>query len=330
MAKKKSDDGNVQPIIIKRVKKGGHEAHHGGAWKVAYADFVTAMMAFFLLLWLLQATTEEQKLGIAEYFAPTSVSKNTSGSGGLMGGRTFTKEGVRPNDHTPVGVMIQLPSSPPDWDNTGDPQETIAADAQGAGGVDRPTPKNPQESDLEQFLAQREAEQFAATEEALQQAIEGIPELRSLKDHLLVDQTPEGMRIQIVDQEGESMFPSGSAKMYENTRKLLDLVANAVRQLPQQIAIKGHTDSTPFAGDNGYTNWELSTDRANSSRRALMEAGLPAQRIASVVGLADTEPLAADDPAAAKNRRISIILLRESQHDGTGNPADQAQRAASP
>jgi len=154
--------------------------------------------------------------------------------------------------------------------------------------------------------------------------------LQDLKDHLLVDQTPEGMRIQIVDQEGESMFPSGSAQMYETTRKLLDLVADAVRQLPQQIAIKGHTDSTPYSGDNGYSNWELSTDRANSSRRALMQAGLPAQRIASVVGLADTEPLTADDPTAAKNRRISIILLREIRHDGIGGSADQAQRAANP
>lgn len=138
------------------------------------------------------------------------------------------------------------------------------------------------------------------------------------------------MRIQIVDQEGESMFPSGSAEMFERTRKLLGLVADAVRQLPQQIAIKGHTYSTPFAANHGYTNWELSTDRANSSRRALMAAGLPGQRIASVVGLADTEPLAADDPAAPENRRISIILLRETSHEPGTVPAGQAQRAAGP
>jgi chemotaxis protein MotB len=330
MAKQTGEDGNAQPIIIKRVKKGGHDAHHGGAWKVAYADFVTAMMAFFLLLWLLQATTEEQKLGIADYFSPASVSKNTSGSGGLMGGRTFTKQGDRPSDQTPVGVMIELPSSPPDWDATGDPEETVAAEAEGAGGVEQPVPENPAESDLEQFLVEREAEQFAAAEEALERAIEGIPELRELKEHLLVDQTPEGLRVQIVDQEGESMFPSGSAHMYDKTRKLLDLVADAVRRLPQQIAIKGHTDSTPFTGDDGYTNWELSTDRANASRRALMAAGLPPQRIASVVGLADTEPLAADDPAAAKNRRISIILLRETSHDTAGDALSRAQRAATP
>jgi len=326
---KKTDDGNVRPIIIKRIKKGGHGAHHGGAWKVAYADFVTAMMAFFLLLWLLQATTEEQKLGIADYFAPTSVSRSTSGSGGIMGGRTFTKEGARPNDHSPVGVMIQLPASPPDWDTTGDPVETVAANAQGAGGVQQPAhKKTPDETDLEQFLAKREAQQFAEAKQALQQAIESVPELKSLKDHLLIDETPEGLRMQIVDQAGESMFPVGSAKMFDKTRKLLDLVANAVRQLPQQIAIKGHTDSTPYTGDNGYTNWELSTDRANSSRRALMEAGLPPQRIASVVGLADTEPLAADDPAAPQNRRISIILLRESVHDPAAAPADQASAPA--
>lgn len=327
---KKSDDGNAQQIIIKKVKKGGHGGHHGGAWKVAYADFVTAMMAFFLLLWLLQATTEEQKVGIADYFTPASISKNTSGAGGLMAGRTFADEGQRPNDQTPVGVTIELPSAPPDWDSTGDPEETIAAEATGSGGIEQAAARDPEDADLEQFLAQREADQFAAAEEALQQAIEAVPELRSLRDHLLIDQTPEGMRIQIVDQEGESMFPSGSAEMFERTRKLLGLVADAVRQLPQQIAIKGHTDSTPFAANHGYTNWELSTDRANSSRRALMAAGLPVQRIASVVGLADTEPLAADDPAAPENRRISIILLRETSHEPGTVPAGQAQRAAGP
>ncbi len=128
------NEDNAPPIIIiKRVKKAAH-GHHGGAWKVAYADFVTAMMAFFLLLWLLQATTEEQKLGIADYFAPASVARNTSGSGGALGGRTFTKKGANPNDQTPVGVIINLPTNPPDWDNTGDPVESTATEETGAGG----------------------------------------------------------------------------------------------------------------------------------------------------------------------------------------------------
>jgi len=311
MAKAKDDEGKAPPIIIKRVKKVAH-AHHGGAWKVAYADFVTAMMAFFLLLWLLQATTEEQKLGIADYFAPASTSRSKSGSGGVLGGRTFTKKGANPDDYTPVGVIIKLPTNPPDWDNTGDPVENTATEETGAGGQGKSASEQPNETEIEEMLAEREAEQFAEAERALREAIEGVPELESLINNLVIDQTSEGMRIQIVDEEGKSMFPSGSAQMFEHTRKLIALVVDAVRTLPQRIAVKGHTDAAPFINDNGYSNWELSTDRANSSRRALVKAGLPPGRITSVVGLADTKHLDEDDPLSPRNRRISIILLREN------------------
>ncbi|MCH9012390.1 MAG: flagellar motor protein MotB [Proteobacteria bacterium] len=314
-------------IIIKRIKKAAH-AHHGGAWKVAYADFVTAMMAFFLLLWLLQATTEEQKLGIADYFAPASVARNSSGSGGLLGGRTFTKKGANPHDYTPVGVIIKLPTNPPDWDNTGDPQENTATEETGAGGGDGDAPEQPNEAELEEILAEREAEQFAEAERALREAIESVPELESLVNNLVIDQTPEGMRIQIVDEEGKSMFPSGSAKMFEHTRKLITLVVDAVRTLPQRIAVKGHTDAAPFVNDNGYSNWELSTDRANSSRRALIAAGLRPARIASVVGLADTEHLDEDNPLSPRNRRISIVLLRENAFAPKAGKATKKQNAA--
>ena len=309
----KKEDGNAAPIIVKKVKKGGH-GHHGGAWKVAYADFVTAMMAFFLLLWLLQATTEEQKLGIADYFAPASVARTTSGSGGIMGGRTFTKEGANPHDQTPVGVMIKLPTNPPDWDNTGDPEENTATNETGAGGSDSPNQagQEPTDERLEEFLAKREAEQFARVEEALRQAIEDVPELRKLSSNLLIDQTEEGLRIQIVDQAGKSMFPSGSAEMFGHTQEILSLVVDAIGQLPQQIALKGHTDAAAFSGRDGRTNWELSTERANASRRSLVAAGLRPERIESVEGLADKEPLDQSDPYSARNRRISIILLREA------------------
>ncbi len=322
------DEEKARPIIIiKKVKKVAH-AHHGGAWKVAYADFVTAMMAFFLLLWLLQATTEEQKLGIADYFAPSSVSRSTSGSGGLMGGNTFTKTGARPSDQSPVGVMIQLPTNPPDWDNDGDPVESTATEETGAGGQDEGAPEESEAERIEALLAKREEEQFAQAEEALRAAIESVPELQSLVNNLLIDQTPEGLRIQIVDEEGKSMFPSGSAKMYDHTRKLIRLVVDAVKQLPQRVAIKGHTDGAPFINDQGYSNWELSTDRANSSRRALLEAGLPAGRIASVIGLADTEHLDQDDPLSPRNRRISIILLRENPIAAARGGATKKQSAS--
>ena len=323
----KSDEQNAAPVIIKRVKK-GHHAHHGGAWKVAYADFVTAMMAFFLLLWLLQVTTDEQKMGIADYFSPASVARSNTGSGGVLSGRTVTAEGAKPFDQSPMGVVVSLPPEPGELDAEESTDEAVetAADDGGEQAQDTEVAEALDAGDLEEFLAIREEEQFAAAEEALRQAIDSVPELRNLVNNLLIDQTEEGLRIQIVDEDGESMFPIGGADMYDHMKQMLGLVVGAVRQLPQQIAIKGHTDGTPFVNKDGYTNWELSSDRANSSRRALIEAGLPPERISSVVGLADQEHLDEDDPASPRNRRISIILLRESP----GSRPQTARGAAAP
>ncbi len=327
--KKTENDDNVAPIIIKRVKK-GHDAHHGGAWKVAYADFVTAMMAFFLLLWLLQVATQDQKVGIADYFSPASVTKSKSGAGGMLGGRTMTKEGARVNEATPVGVMVALPPEEGESDagETGVevPSETKGEDTRVVIEGDDANQVSAEEA--EALLAAREEEQFAQAAEALRQAIDSVPELQNLVNNLLIDQTAEGMRIQIVDEASQSMFPTGSAKMYDHTRQLLGLIVGAVRLMPQQVAIKGHTDSAPYANEDGYSNWELSTDRANASRRALIEAGMSAERIASVVGLADKDHLDADDPLSPRNRRISIILLRETALPTNSGPRVQPQRAS--
>ncbi len=297
-------NNNAAPIIVKKVKKvaGGH---HGGAWKVAYADFVTAMMAFFLLLWLLNVTTDEQKRGIADYFSPASLARQTSGSGGILGGTTLSPEGAMTSQRSQVGLTLVLPSSETESAETG------------------PKDGTPDDAQLEDHLARREEEQFAAAEEALRQAIQTVPDLKVLSKNLLIDRTPEGMRIQIVDQAGKSMFPIGRAEMYGHTQQLLTLVADAIAQLPQRILIKGHTDATPYVTDSGYSNWELSTDRANSSRRALVKAGLTADRIDSVAGRADKEPLKPDQPFDPQNRRISIILLRENPPaTGTTPPGD--------
>lgn len=289
-------DSNAPPIIIKRIKKGGGDGHHGGAWKVAYADFVTAMMAFFLLLWLLNVTTDVQKKGIADYFSPTSLSMSQSGAGGALGGRTLVTDGSRISDSgVPSVTMAISPANP-------SPAEE---DKAGKG------PAN--EEDLAKKQAEMEQKAFEAAEAALKAAIEGSPELAELKRNLLVDMTPEGLRIQIVDQQNQSMFPSGSASMHERTKLLLQRVAQAVNKLPNRISIAGHTDATQFRGDGGYGNWELSADRANASRRALMDAGLPQARITQVVGKADQEPLYNNDKLNPSNRRIAIILLRENQ-----------------
>ena len=302
---------NAPIIVIKKVKKGGH-GHHGGAWKVAYADFVTAMMAFFLLLWLLNATTDEQKQGIADYFTPASVSKNFSGSGGVMGGKTMSKEGVMARDRSAVNVTVSIPADSPV--NEPEDQQEKSQDQQSEARLgDRNESQSAvvDREQMEELMAMEEQEQLEAAEEELRQALDSVPQLQELKENLIIEQTPEGLRIQIVDQDKRSMFPLGSAEMFDHTRQLMEMVVGAIRDLPQRIAIKGHTDATPYSTDQGYSNWELSTDRANASRRALIAGGLPAERIQSVSGRADQEPLIAEDPFSAQNRRISITLLRE-------------------
>ncbi|KKJ75852.1 membrane protein [Kiloniella litopenaei] len=288
-------------VIIKKVKKGGHGGHHGGAWKVAYADFVTAMMAFFLLLWLLNATTEEQKNGIADYFAPSSnISKATSGSDGLLGGQSISKDGALVSQFSSIGVQMQLP---PEEDSEETDPNAEKDPLKGEGKAD--------EEQLEEFRREQEQKQFEETAVALKTAIAENPALAGLEENLLIDKTPDGLRIQLVDQNGTSMFPSGTSNMLDHTKELLGLVADAIKDIDQQIAIKGHTDATPYKAANGYTNWELSSERANASRRALIDAGLANDRVASVEGLAATEPFDKENPTADINRRISIILLKD-------------------
>ncbi len=292
-------DTNQQPIIIKKVKGHGH-GHHGGAWKVAYADFVTAMMAFFLLLWLLNATTEEQKQGISNYFSPVSVSSNSTGSGGLFGGTDFTSEGSLSSGRGPDAgsAIVRLP-----------PVEPADVEIESDSDTD---PATLSEEDLAEFVAKQEEEQFEKAAAELRQAIRSVPELAELQDSLVVEQTPEGLRIQLLDQEQVSMFGLGSSEPEEETRRLLGLVAEAVKHLPNKLSISGHTDARPFNGASGYSNWELSSDRANAARRLLIDAGVEPDRVSQVQGRADTELLLPDEPTSPRNRRISIVLLRDN------------------
>ncbi len=278
------------PVFTKKIKAPG--APHGGAWKVAYADFVTAMMAFFLLLWLLMVATDEQKHGLSEYFEPQKASKNQIGTGGALAGLALTAEGALRSAGSPPTVTVALPTFGGEADKESEGEEG-------------------RKSAAEKAAAEKEAEQFAQAESALREAIEEASDLQTMRDSLLIDQTPEGLRIQIVDQEGVAMFKSGSSDMNDQGRALLALVTNIVGTLPNRIAITGHTDSVKF-GSRNYTNWELSGDRANASRRALIDSGLPADRIEKVVGKADRDHLFADQPESHRNRRIAIVLLREN------------------
>ena len=295
-----ADDKSTQAIIIKKIKKSGH-ASHGGAWKIAYADFVTAMMAFFLLLWLLSSVSQEQLEGISNYFAPVSVSATKSGSGDILGGATITVEGSAQTSTSRDAVTVDLP--PPKAGTGGE----------GLGGEEEATPPPSPEEVEEERLRQQEEEQFDEAKEELEKAIESVPQLKELAESLLIDNTPEGLRIQLLDKDGLSMFPSGSAKMFEHTRRILELVSSVIVKMPQRLSISGHTDSVPFSTGNGYGNWELSADRANSARRELVGFKVPEERVSRVVGKAATDPFLVDDPKNAQNRRLSIILLR-----GTG------------
>jgi chemotaxis protein MotB len=291
-------------IIIKKIKKGGG-GHHGGAWKVAYADFVTAMMAFFLLLWLLNAVSDESLQGISNYFAPQSLSPTTSGAGGILAGQVLGDEGASQRNAASQSVTLSLP--PP---------------KAGLGGEDSAETQQINEEQAQEIAEAVEEKMFNETKDALEKAIEQVPELQGFTENLKIYPTPEGLRIQLVDQQDSSMFPSGSSSMFEDTQQMLSKIVEVISKLPQKVAIIGHTDATPFLTQTGYTNWELSADRALAARRAMLDVGLSPKRIARVVGKADTEPFLEENPFSPQNRRLSIILLKEAKSEGGAEGAD--------
>ncbi|MBU6258415.1 MAG: flagellar motor protein MotB [Burkholderiales bacterium] len=281
------DAKKLQPIIIKRVKKGGH-AVHGGAWKIAYADFVTAMMAFFLLMWLLGSTTDGDKKGIADYFAsPLKVALLGGGSGSgdsssviKGGGEDLTRSTgqVKRGDVKAKKSTIDL-----------------------------------HELKAEQIRAERQRlEQLKTKVEA---KIDANTKLAAMKSQIQLEMTPDGLRIQIVDQDGKPMFASGSASVEPNMRELLRTIGSVLAEVPNRLTLEGHTDSLPFGStERGYSNWELSADRANASRRELVAGGLPEDQVLRVQGLAASNPYDRRDPTAPANRRISIVVMtREAE-----------------
>lgn len=299
-----ADKGDEQSIIIvKKIKKGGG-GHHGGAWKVAYADFVTAMMAFFLLLWLLNVSTDDALEVISSYFNPShpAVSQATSGSGGVMGGLSMSPDGAMATDVQPITAP--------------QPQMAAKQGAENTTSVDSFVKNNGLDMEqLEEELREQEKQRFERAKEELEKKLAANEKLAELSKNLVIDITEEGLRIQLVDQDGRPMFPSGSDAMFGYTKELLELVAGVALDMPNDLSIRGHTDAHPYGSGATYTNWELSADRANASRRVLSDRNIPAGRIAEVMGKAATEPFIEDDPFAPQNRRISIILLNESMID---------------
>jgi chemotaxis protein MotB len=265
-------------IVIKRIKKGGH-GHHGGVWKIAYADFVTAMMAFFLLMWLLGSTTKGDLKGIAEYFASPLQIAMMGGSGAgdansvIQGGGTSLTE------------------------QTG---QVKRGDTEEEKRKRRLKRLREERARMEELKAKVEAALFANAK------------LAELRNQIRIEITPDGLRIQIVDDFNRPMFALGGAQVQPYMRDLLREIGSVLNQVDNKIALSGHTDAAPYAGgERGYSNWELSADRANASRRELIAGGMDPGKIVRVVGLADSSLLVKDDPRNPLNRRISIIVMNK-------------------
>jgi len=281
-------DGGSPPIIIKRVKKQAH-GHHGGAWKVAYADFVTAMMAFFLVMWILGAGTREQKAAISEYFKNPSMTPGsaTVAPPGHMGPGGASDAAVQ------LGGAMDLSHGPGKDRHNGPPGAATKAQ-------------------IDKQAREREKAQLQELMDQLHAAIQNSQALAPFKDQLLLDITSEGLRIQIVDKLNRPMFDTGSAQLKDYTRAILGELGGFINRVPNRVSITGHTDDAPYADERDYSNWELSTDRANAARRALLVGGMDKGKTARVVGLAASVPLDKTHPDNPINRRISIIVMTKA------------------
>ncbi|MBK9574778.1 MAG: flagellar motor protein MotB [Rhodoferax sp.] len=300
-----TDAKKLQPIIIKKVKKGGH-AVHGGAWKIAYADFVTAMMAFFLLMWLLGSTSEGDKKGLSDYFSsPLKVSMQ-GGSGA----------GASNSILTGGGADLTQQSGQSKKGDGSDPlkKKTKAVEAMRAE------------------VAKQDAKTMAKLAAKISEAISNNAKLTEFSSQIRIESTPDGLQIQIIDDQRRPMFDSGSAQVKPYMRDILRELGTALGDIDNKISLDGHTDSAPYSsGQRGYSNWELSADRANASRRELVAAGMPEDKLARVVGLASSVLFDQDNPLSPSNRRISIIVMtREAEERLLGKSRQPPPKSGEP
>jgi chemotaxis protein MotB len=282
-----AENGQKEPVVIKRVKKRAGGAH-GGAWKIAYADFVTAMMAFFLLMWLLGSTSQGELEGIAEYFK-TPLKVALAGGSGSGDSSSVIKGGGK--DLTRREGQVKKTEIE-------QPKKTINLKAA--------------EAELERL----ESARLKDLKRKLEVAIEANALLRQFRKQLMLDITTEGLRIQIVDEQNRPMFASGKAELQPYTREILRHIGNTLNEVPNRVSLSGHTDAAPYSsGEKGYSNWELSADRANASRRELIAGGMSESKVLRVVGLSSAVQLDKNDPVNPINRRISIIVMNKKTEE---------------
>jgi chemotaxis protein MotB len=295
---------DTRPIIVKRIKKAGHGGHHGGAWKIAYADFVTAMMAFFLLMWLLGSTTKGDLQGIAEYFN-TPLKVAMAGGSGSGDSSSLLKGGGK--DLTRTNGQVK-------------------------NGDTLPQRKTMNFQAAKAEVARHEAMKLGDLRGKLEAALKANPRLAPYSDQIRLDITSEGLRIQIVDEKNRPMFDTGHAALKDYTREILREIGKLLNEVDNKISLSGHTDATPYAsGEKSYSNWELSADRANASRRELVTAGMAESKIMRVVGLAASVPFDRENPQHPTNRRISILVMNKQTEEqvssgGVSPAADEGEQ----
>ncbi|HXZ58820.1 MAG TPA: flagellar motor protein MotB [Steroidobacteraceae bacterium] len=313
-------------VIVKRYKRGA-AGHHGGAWKVAYADFVTAMMAFFLVMWLVTAVSRDQRAAIFEYFKNPSmeVGKSVKAAPGMAGPGGASTSPINLHGGLDAPRMMQSPSA-----GIGAPvAPLVPPKAQPRNPtVEPPQVAETQPDDLEaarKAVLAAERQQLESLMDELKKAIDESQALEPFKDQLLLDITPEGLRIQIVDKQNRPMFDIGSTRLKPYTVAILTELAKYLNTVPNRLSVTGHTDATPYMDGSGRTNWDLSADRANAARRALEAAGLSSDKTARVVGLSSSVLFDRDNPRGAVNRRISIIVMtRQAEQDAVKTEAEPA------
>lgn len=282
--KRAANEPEPRPIIVKKIIVDGHGGHHGGAWKVAYADFVTAMMAFFLLMWLLGATTEEQRKGLADFFTPTLVElkQGSAGSNGMFGGDSFEGKENYPTTGGQGNLAITIPRD--------------ASGVKDRGGRDRKDRRDEDRAKFNQIKA------------VLEKKLMSSAALRKLSKNVRFTETREGLRIDLIDEADFAMFGMGTDRLLPQARSLVSEVAKVVSGVPNDVIVRGHTDGLPYASGRTMNNWLLSSSRAEATRKALADSGIPNTRFVRIEGVADRDPFVAGDRYDPRNRRMSVIL----------------------
>jgi chemotaxis protein MotB len=323
--------GALAPVIIIKKIEDGHGGAHGGAWKIALADMMTAMMAFFLLMWLLGASNADQRKSIADYFKPTSHSLTPvgqlAGSNGVLGGRSIIDPDAFPYGSRQTGLLERLtpkseggpnPDTEPGPENENEAKDpTSGGKGEGAGkgeggkGEGGADPEKMSKAERKAAAEQEDKENFEKLEQELKEKLSENKKFESLKDKVSISRDKDGLRIEIIDNADFAMFPSGGVGMQGKAAALIGEVAASLGGMPNQVAIRGHTDAVPFQNPEGKNNWSLSADRAEATRQILQKKGIKEERFKRIEGVADTDPFNPKDKFDPRNRRMSITVLNQ-------------------